>query len=142
MPIFWECDRCTACCRWPGEVRVSAIETSRISAYLKLEELEFIERYTRLNRERSGLTLIERADHGCIFLDGNDCRIQSVKPQQCRNFPNLWNFPGFEKVCRAKPFEMPIEEWRAKILAATGRAVEEPPPSFHGMTSDRPEKPE
>ncbi|NJM55265.1 MAG: hypothetical protein HC841_04560 [Verrucomicrobiae bacterium] len=23
MPIFHECQRCTACCRWPGQVRLT-----------------------------------------------------------------------------------------------------------------------
>jgi hypothetical protein len=29
-----------------------------------------------------------------------------MKPQYRRNFPNLWNFPGFEKICRAIPREV------------------------------------
>ena len=43
----------------------------------------------------------------CIFLEGRDCAVQPVKPQQCRDFPNGWNFPGFEKICRAVPREIP-----------------------------------
>jgi hypothetical protein len=37
--------------------------------------------------------------------------VQNVKPQQCRDFPNLWNFPGFEKMCQAKPRIVSSEEF-------------------------------
>ena len=40
-------------------------------------------------------------DGACIFLEGQDCKIQPVKPQQCRGFPNAWNFPGWREVCEA-----------------------------------------
>lgn len=111
MPIFWECDRCTACCRWPGDVRLSDAEISRIAAHLGIPEAEFIDRFTRLNRTRSGLSLTEGPDGACILLEGNDCRIQPVKPDQCRGFPNRWSFPGFEKLCHAKPIEVSQAEW-------------------------------
>jgi Fe-S-cluster containining protein len=42
----------------------------------------------------------------CILLAGRDCTVQPVKPQQCRDFPNGWSFPGFEKICRALPTEV------------------------------------
>src|ERR1041385_8238176 len=109
MPIFYECQRCTACCRWPGQVRLTDDEISRIAAYTNLAEFDFIQRFTRLNAARSGLALQEKPNGECIFLSGNDCSIQPVKPQQCRDFPNGWNFPGFEKICRAKPRELTTE---------------------------------
>lgn len=40
------------------------------------------------------------------MLDGDECRIQEVKPVQCRGFPNTWNFPGWEKECQA--IEVPL----------------------------------
>ena len=51
---------------------------------------EFIETHTRLRADRRGLALKAREDHSCIFLDGNCCTVQAVKPQQCRDFPNRW----------------------------------------------------
>jgi len=128
MPIFYECDRCTACCRWPGEVRLTDTELTVISNYLGLTEAAFIEKFTRLNRQRTGLTVAEQPGGACVFLDGENCRVQPVKPQQCRDFPNLWNFPGFEKLCRARPIELGVSEWRNRILNATGRPP--PPGSF------------
>jgi hypothetical protein len=41
--------------------------------------------------------------------------VQAVKPQQCRDFPNLWNFPGFEKICRAIPVELDAAEFARRI---------------------------
>lgn len=121
MPVFWECDRCTACCRWPGQVRISEAEIRRMAAHLGVTEADFIQRYTRLDASRTGLALMDQPGGACVFLEGGDCRVQAAKPQQCRDFPNLWNFPGFERVCRARPVEVLPEEWRRRVQAATGR---------------------
>ena len=80
--IYWQCQRCTNCCRWPGDVRVSPAEISAIASHLGIPEAEFIERFTRLRTDRLGLSLIDHPDHSCIFLKGHDCAINPVKPQQ------------------------------------------------------------
>jgi Fe-S-cluster containining protein len=49
---------------------------------------------------------LEKADASCEWLEGRDCRLQSVKPAQCRAFPNDWNFPGWRQVCEAVPIPM------------------------------------
>lgn len=110
--IFWKCQRCTACCRWPGDVKVDVREVESIATFLGMGGDEFIQRYTRLRTDRNGLSLIEKPNDECIFLDGNDCRINAVKPQQCRDFPNKWNFPGWRQVCDAIPITLPQEEPR------------------------------
>lgn len=124
MPVFYECQRCAACCRWPGQVRLTEAEIAALAAHLGLGEHEFIKRFTRLATDRRGLALADKPNGECIFLDGIDCMVQPVKPGQCRDFPNLWNFPGFEKICRARPVEVSPEEFAARLRAATGR---EPP---------------
>lgn len=126
MPIFYECDRCTACCRWPGQVKLSPAEITRLAAFLHLDEHAFIQQYTRLNASRTGLALKDQPDGACVFLAGGDCRVNALKPQQCRDFPNLWNFPGFQQVCRARPREVGAEEWRRRVARATGREAEPP----------------
>lgn len=115
MPIFLECQRCTACCRWPGQVRLTDEEIAQLAAFKGISEHEFIQRFTRLRSDRQGLALEEKSNHECIFLEGNDCSVQPVKPQQCKDFPNLWNFPGFEKVCHAIPVELSPEEYARRI---------------------------
>lgn len=121
VPIFHECQRCTACCRWPGDVRLDDGEVARLAAFKGMGEVEFIQRFTRLSKDRRGLSLEEKANGECVFLEGNDCSVQSVKPQQCRDFPNLWNFPGFEKTCRAIPRMVGEEDYARLVAAATGR---------------------
>lgn len=122
MPIFYQCDRCTACCRWPGQVRLTETEITALAQYLELKESEFIEKYTRLDANRRGLALQDKPNGECIFLQGNDCAVNAVKPMQCREFPNLWNFPGFQEVCRAKAVLMNDSEYERAIREATGCA--------------------
>ena len=101
VAISLECERCTACCRWPGEVLLSEVEIAQLAAYKGVSEHEFIERFTRLRVDRRGLALKEQPDGACIFLEGRDCAVQPVKPQQCREFPNRWMNSLWGKV----PFE-------------------------------------
>ena len=108
MPPTYLCQRCTACCRWPGFVRVSAEEIRAIANYLGMDEARFIQDYTRLRPNRVGLALIDQEDGACFFLKGNDCSLQEVKPQQCKDFPNGWNFPGWREVCEA--IEVPARD--------------------------------
>lgn len=124
MPVFYECQRCTACCRWPGDVRVDQEEIRLIAAHRGLSEDEFIQRHTRLTRDRRGLSLVEKENGECLFLDGNRCAVQEVKPQQCRDFPNLWRFPGFEAKCRAKSHVLDTDDYVELVVKATGRTAE------------------
>jgi len=124
MPIFYECDRCTACCRWPGQVKVSPAEITRLAAFLQMDESDFIQQFTRLNATRTGLALRNQSNGACVFLDGIDCKVNAVKPQQCRDFPNLWSFQNFQQVCRAKPREVTPEDWKRLVRLATGREAE------------------
>ena len=115
MPIYHECQRCSACCRWPGQVRLQDTEVSRLAKFLGILEYDFIQRYTRLRADRKGLALEEKPNGECIFLDGRECRVHSVKPTQCRGFPNVWNFPGFQSVCEAIPRKVSPEIYKQKI---------------------------
>jgi Fe-S-cluster containining protein len=100
--VYYACQRCAKCCRWPGEVVLTEADTLRISAHLGLSPHDFVARHTALRRNRQGLTLLAREDGSCEFLEGIDCRIQEVKPEQCRGFPNQWRFPGWREMCEAK----------------------------------------
>jgi Fe-S-cluster containining protein len=103
---WYACQRCGNCCRWPGDVRVTDEEITAIAAFLGMRREVFIERCTRLNANRTGLSIIEKPIGECFFLEGvNVCRIQPVKPAQCEGFPNVWNFPGWREQCEA--VEMP-----------------------------------
>lgn len=98
----YQCVRCGNCCRWPGDVNITTSEATAIAAFLGMPEQAFIEDCTRLNANRTGLSIIDKPDGSCLFLDGvNTCRIQPVKPVQCAGFPNTWNFPGWRELCEA-----------------------------------------
>ena len=98
---YYQCQRCTNCCRWPGFVKLSGDDISAISEFLGMEETTFIQSHTRLRPNRDGLALVDQPDGACIFLEGRGCAIQPVKPRQCIGFPNDWNFPGWRDVCEA-----------------------------------------
>lgn len=127
MPVFYECQRCTACCRWPGQVKLTAVEVGRLAAFLGLAEADFVQRFTRLRGDRQGLALVDQPTGECVFLVGADCAIQPVKPQQCRDFPNRWRFPGFEQSCCAVAREVSETEYATIVAAAAGppRPVQE-----------------
>ena len=125
VPIFHDCQRCTACCRWPGQVRLTEAEIARLAAFKGVSEHDFIQQFTRLTPDRRGLALLDKPNGECIFLEGESCAVQPVKPQQCRDFPNLWHYPGAEKFCRATPREVGADEYLRLVTAATGRMPEE-----------------
>ena len=99
--MIFHCARCGSCCRWEGYVRLKEEQIARIAAILGMPVLEFTGQYCRLTADRGGLSLIERENGSCIFLEENPagCRIEPVKPRQCREFPLRWNFPGWREVC-------------------------------------------
>ena len=101
------------------------VEIARLAEFKGHSEHDFIQQFTRLSQGRQRLVLQEKANGECVFLDGNDCAVQPVKPQQCRDFPNLWNFPGFEKTCHAIPSLVSGKEYRRLVAQATGRLAHE-----------------
>lgn len=96
-------------------MRLTEAEITRLAAFKSLSEADFIQQFTRLRWDRGGLALQEKPDGGCIFLDGDDCSVQPVKPQQCRDFPNLWNFSDFQQTCKAFPREVTEAEYERRI---------------------------
>ena len=99
-------------------------EIARLAEFLELGEHRFIQRFTRLTADRRGLALLEKPSGACIFLVGNDCSVQSVKPQQCRDFPNLWRQPEAETLCRAIPRSLSDEEYVQRVAHVTSRSAE------------------
>lgn len=105
--VTYLCQRCGNCCRWPGDVIVTAEEVTAIAAHVGMDEEEFIEMRTHLSANRRHLSLIEKTDGSCFFLEGqNTCLIQPVKPGQCKGFPNKWRFDGWREICEA--IEAPV----------------------------------
>lgn len=105
----FQCVRCGACCRWEGPVRVTEAEVDSIAAYLNIPVRDFLRDHTVLTPDRRSLSLLEKPDGSCCYYDEQtrSCRIQAVKPAQCRDFPLKWNFPGWEKLCAGAQVEIP-----------------------------------
>jgi Fe-S-cluster containining protein len=80
-----------------------------------LSKPDCIQRSTRFHCSRRGLALAEKPNGRCVFLAGIECRLQAGKPQQCRDFPKRWNFPGFEQVCRARPRQLSLAGFRPAV---------------------------
>ena len=109
--IWYQCQRCTNCCKWEGDVVLEEGEVEAIADYLGMPLYEFVKEFTRLRENRMGLSLIDKpGSTECIMLDGSDCRLQEVKPVQCSGFPNRWNFPNWREVCEAIPAPRPEGE--------------------------------
>lgn len=101
--VIYECVRCGTCCRWRGIVRLTAAEVDAIAKFLGITPEAFVEQYTDIAPDRRSLALIDNAEGYCIMLTAEGlCRINPVKPQQCRDFPSRWNFPGFERLCQSR----------------------------------------
>ena len=105
MKEFVYC-RCGNCCRWPGAVKLASGEAEAIAAFLGMSEELFFDAHTRLTPDRRHLSLIEKTDGSCEFLTTDEtglacCAIEKVKPVQCREFPERWNFPDWQKLCGA-----------------------------------------
>ncbi|HXA44439.1 MAG TPA: YkgJ family cysteine cluster protein [Candidatus Angelobacter sp.] len=124
MPVFLECQRCSACCRWPGQVRLSDAEIARLAKFRAMAEHDFIQQFTRLTSDRRGLALMDKPNGECVFLEAGQCAVQPVKPQQCLDFPNLWNFPGAEASCRALKRDVAEADYLLLVSAATQRTPE------------------
>lgn len=100
VPPGFTCLRCGNCCRGPGDVILLDDELPAIASLLGVELYAFTAAYTRLSADRGALSLTERPDGACIFLEpDNSCRIQAAKPQQCRAFPYLWRSSRLANMC-------------------------------------------
>ncbi|PIE61315.1 MAG: Fe-S oxidoreductase [Desulfobacterales bacterium] len=95
----FHCIQCQACCRQSGYVRLQPEEPDAIADALGMDVYTFIEKYTRLTRDRQCLALIDQPNGACIFLNKTGCQIQHVKPNQCKTFPHKWKYTEFATIC-------------------------------------------
>lgn len=84
-PIF-ECQQCGDCCAGRGGIFVRPEEVQQMAAWLELTQEEFCARYMEVSE--LGVRL-GTAGGFCVFLKDNRCRVHSVKPFICRQWPFL-----------------------------------------------------
>lgn len=69
-------------------------DISKLAVFLRLSPEVFIQEKTRLAANRAGLSLKDKADGSCVFLEENRCAVYSVRPEQCWQFPWGWSVDG------------------------------------------------
>ena len=92
MKNSFECKQCGACCKWEGHVHLLEKDICRIAECLEISIDEFINGYCEIASNRQGLCLKDNENGVCIFLDEKmKCRVYDSRPEQCRQFPKMWN---------------------------------------------------
>ena len=83
-------------------MRLTEHEPSAIAAFLNITEGAFTDEFTTLSADRRALVLNEGEGGVCILLGADNlCRINPVKPRQCREFPFSWQNEDSATVCSA-----------------------------------------
>lgn len=85
--LRFECTGCGKCCTGsPGYVWITPEEIEKIADHLNLSLSDFSKRYLRV--VNGNYALKERiVTYDCVFLDGKQCSIYSLRPKQCKTFP-------------------------------------------------------
>ena len=89
-PRRFECARCNRCCSGqPGYVWLSLQDLEALSSFLRTSKRQFAIDYCKPVNIGLGFTLSlkEKADYDCIFLENSGCAVYSVRPAQCRTYP-------------------------------------------------------
>jgi uncharacterized protein len=96
LPLWYEnglrfkCTGCGRCCTGsPGAVWISEEEIQELALSLKLPVAEFEKKYVRLMGDKKALRekKPKNGDYDCIFLEGKQCQVYSLRPKQCKTFP-------------------------------------------------------
>ena len=79
-----DCLTCANCCKTTSPIFTEK-DISRISKYLKMKDVKFIEQY--LQRDEDDFMVLKEAP--CTFLDSdNTCFIYDVRPKACSEYPH------------------------------------------------------
>lgn len=88
--LQFSCAQCAHCCKdEPGFVFLSDEEIEHISSFLDIPNETFLKTYCRLvpMGNFSMISIIEKPNNDCIFLNESGCSIYEVRPLQCRSYP-------------------------------------------------------
>jgi uncharacterized protein len=87
-PQVFQCQQCGDCCSGLGGIFVRPGEVKAMAALVELSVEEFSRRFVEVSA--MGPRLTTAANGLCVFLmEGNRCRVHSVKPFICRQWPFL-----------------------------------------------------
>jgi Fe-S-cluster containining protein len=82
-----DCTRCANCCR-ETDTELDDADIERLAAALGMTIPAFQQAYLECDEDSGGRWLLPAP---CPLLDGNLCRVYEVRPQQCREYPHLYN---------------------------------------------------
>ena len=88
--IYFQCMRCNACCSGqPGFVWLSKRDLMALSEYFDLSIQRFALTFCRIVDLGivTTLSLKEKQNNDCIFLENDGCSVYPVRPVQCRTYP-------------------------------------------------------
>ncbi|MBI3208984.1 MAG: YkgJ family cysteine cluster protein [Candidatus Solibacter usitatus] len=86
-----DCRQCANCCR-VMKTSLHDGDLERLAEALQITPDEVLEQYTE--KGDSDLSFLKMTGSGCVFLDGNDCKIYENRPTECRGFPYLVGTEG------------------------------------------------
>ncbi len=84
---------CRYCCGVePGYVFVTIDDLQKLASHLCLSRKEFLLRYCRKvpMGSISYVSLLEKDNHDCVFLNEQGCGVYEARPVQCATYP-FWN---------------------------------------------------
>lgn len=91
--LRFECNGCRQCCGGgPGYVWLSKSDLQDLSSLFEMDDDDFVKVYCRKVRVQEGyaISLKERKDFSCIFLEAHGCGVYDHRPAQCRSYP-FWS---------------------------------------------------
>lgn len=127
-PDAFACRQCGTCCRWPGNVVLIPEDIADLARFLRMTEDAFVQRYTTLSANRKALSLTEKPDGSCLFLEGDRCQVYLARPRQCREFPHGWRVKGCPVLDAAGQGDRCVPVGPVKAGAVSGRVRPDPGP--------------
>lgn len=87
--LRFKCTGCGKCCTGPsGHVWLTEAEAEAMAKHLKMPLEDFAQKYMRRIGNRLALRETKRGkDYDCVFLDGKQCTVYDLRPEQCRTYP-------------------------------------------------------
>lgn len=103
--LKFECLKCSSCCGGgPGYVWLSEADIGNLSERLGLAADVFVSTCCRFVEVEGGraLSLRERKNYDCIFLEEGRCSVYDTRPAQCRRYPFWEEIVASEEAWKAE----------------------------------------
>ena len=88
--LRFECQQCSSCCcGGPGYVWLPDADIALLADHLNLAVDAFMQTCCRFVEVEGGraLSLRERKNYDCVFLENGRCSVYEARPVQCRRYP-------------------------------------------------------